>query len=121
MIVVVVEADLAVGDDFLVLCQPTELVVPAIEGMLHFMWMDADGGIDKWMLFRQCDRRLAARQIAADGDEGFDTGFPGTGNHLLAILIVAGIVQMSMRVEEHAGLLVGVDRGEPRGSLGGFG
>src|SRR5207244_11754340 len=103
MIVVVVDADLAVGDDFLVLCEPTELVVPAIEGMLHFMWMDADGGIDERMLFRQCDRRLAARQIAADGDEGFDTGFPGASNHRLAILIVAGIVQMGMRVEKHPG------------------
>ena len=106
MIVVVVEADLAIGDDLLVLCQPAKFVVPAIEDMFHFMWMDADGGIDERVLLCQCNCRLAGRQIAADGDEGFDTGFPGAGNHRLAILIVPRVIQMGMRVEEHAGLLV---------------
>ena len=65
------------------------------------MWMDADGGIDGGVLLRQCDRRLAGGQIASDRDEGFDTGFPGAGNHRLAIFIVTGIVQMGMGVEEH--------------------
>lgn len=67
--------------------------------MLHFMWMDADGGIDEGVLFRQRNRCPAGRQIAADGDEGFDSGFPGAGNHRLAIVIVAGIVQMGMGVD----------------------
>ncbi|TKS62610.1 MAG: hypothetical protein EWM73_02291 [Nitrospira sp.] len=102
MIVVIVEADLAIGDHLFVLCEPTDIVVPAIEDMLHFMWMDADGGIDERVLLRQCDRCLAGRQIAADGDEGFDAGFPSAGNHRLAILIVAGIVQMGMCVDQHA-------------------
>src|ERR1043166_9462088 len=101
MIVVIVEADLAVGDDLLVLCQPTELIVAAVDDMFHFMRMDADGGIDRRVLLRQCDCGPTGREIAADGDEGFDTGFPGAGNHGLAILIVTGIVQMGMCVEEH--------------------
>src|SRR5262245_17081259 len=104
MIVVVVEADLAVGDDLLILCLPPKLVVPAIDTMLHFMRMDTDGGIDRLVLLRQCDRRPTGRHIAADGHEGFDTSFPSARNHGLAILIVSGIVQMGMRVEEHTGL-----------------
>ena len=72
--------------------------------MLHFMWMDADGGIDKRVLLRQCDRRPAGRQIAANGDEGLDTGFPGAGNHRLPVIVVSGIVEMGMGIDEHAGL-----------------
>ena len=102
MIIVVVEADLAVCDYLLVLRQSTEIVVPAGEDMFYFMWMDADGGIDERVLFRQCDRRPAGRQISTDGDEGFDAGFPGAGNHRLAVVIVAVIVQMGMGVDQHA-------------------
>src|SRR4029078_11275557 len=101
MIVVVVETHLAVGDDLLILRQPAKVIVPAIEDMFHFMWMDADGGIDGRVLLCQCYGRTASRQIAANGYEGFYTGFSGAGNHRLAILIVTGIVQMGMCIEEH--------------------
>src|SRR3954470_16820318 len=107
MIVVVVEADLTVGDDLLIPRQLAKVIVPAIEDMFHFMGMDADGGIDGRVLLRQCNGRTASRQIAADGYEGFDTGFSGAGNHRLAILILTGIVQMGMRIEKHGGLSVG--------------
>lgn len=97
----VVEADLAVGDHFLVLRQATELVVPAIEDMFHFMGVDADGGIDEGMLPRQRRCRLAGGQIAADGDEGLDACLPGSGDHGRSVLIVAGIVQVGVGVDQH--------------------
>lgn len=97
----VVEADFAVGNDFFVLRQTTEFAIPAIEDMLHFVWMNADGGVDEGMLFSKVHCCQAGREIAADGDEGFDTGFPGACNHRLAILIVTGVVEMRMGIDQH--------------------
>ena len=97
----VVEADLAVGNDLLALCQPAKFAVPAIENMFHFMRMDADGRIDERVLLCQCNCCLAGREIATNGDEGFDTGFPGAGNHRHSIAIVPRVIEVGMGVNQH--------------------
>ncbi len=53
VVVVVVEADLAIRDDLLVLGQSAEFVVPVILDMFHLMRVGTDGGVDKGMLASQ--------------------------------------------------------------------
>ena len=71
--------------------------------MFDFVWMDPDGRIHEGILICERDCCLAGRQIAADGDERLNSGFPCAGNDCLSVVIVARIIQVGMSVDQHRG------------------
>ena len=71
MIVVVVETDLAPGDDFGMLRQPGQVSQMLLRYLLRFVGMDADGGVNPIMMFGKWQRgiELLRSGARADGEE----------------------------------------------------
>lgn len=80
-----------------------ELVAPGVLNVLDLVRMHADGGIDEGVLVGQGDCGLARGKVAADGDEIVHAGFARPRDHRLAVIVVAGIVEMGVSVDKHRG------------------
>ena len=74
VIVVVVQANFAPGNDLGLLCQVCQLQEIGVARQFRFMRMNADRGVNEIMLRRKSDGAIqCARAVAdADGENGFD-------------------------------------------------
>jgi hypothetical protein len=104
MIVEVVQADLAPGDDFRVAGEHLHAVKRGLVGKLGFMGMDADGRVNEFVFLSQLDAAIEVdRSLAiADSDDAFDPSFARTSDHLLAIRIEAMAFEMGVGVYKHS-------------------
>ncbi len=69
--------------------------------MFHLVRMDTDRGVDTGVAIGQRDRRLARGEITADRNHLIDSRFARPRDHLVAVRIVAGIIQMDVRIDQH--------------------
>src|SRR5574341_2074187 len=99
MLVMVVEADLAVGNDLLVLRKMPDDFVGGMEDVLYLVGMDADRGVDEVVLVREQDRVAAGLHGRPDGDDIFDARFPCSLDHVVAVVIE--LEHLKVRSEEH--------------------
>ncbi len=44
---------------------------------------------------------MAGGQVATDGEERFNTGLSCPGNHGLSIVVVAGVVEVGVGIDQH--------------------
>src|SRR5438552_15167658 len=102
MIVVVVEANLAVGDDPFISGQRPEFVIPSGLDSLDLMRVHADSCRNKWMLLSERHGCPARLQITPDGDEMLDSRCAGARDDRVAVDIKASIVNVAVAVDEHS-------------------
>ena len=69
-----------------------------------FVGVDADGGIDGRVALGQGDGGAAVVQVGGDGDQRGDTGGEGAGDDLVAVGVVALVVQVEVGVCDHTRL-----------------
>jgi hypothetical protein len=109
VVVVVVEADFADGDDVGVVAEGFEFFEGVGSGEAGFVGMDSGGGIDAGDVgaagvvvgeFGGAVHGVGA-VADADGEDGFDSGGVGTLEHRLAVAVVAVAVEVSVGVDEH--------------------
>lgn len=55
---------------------------------------------------------MAGGQVATDGEERFNTGLSCPGNHGLSIVVVAGVVEMCVGVDQHERIVARADERE---------
>ena len=72
--------------------------------MLDLVRMHADRRIDERKAAGQGHRRSTGRQVAADGNECRDAHFLCAGNGRVPIVVIAGVIQMSVCVDQHSGV-----------------
>src|SRR5260221_11445937 len=103
MVVKIVQADLAPRDDLGIFGQPFHLRKIGVGSQLGLMRMDAERGIDTVMLPRYFDGAVkrARPGPAADGQDAFQPGFVGAGEHLRTVRVKLGPFQMSVRIDVH--------------------
>jgi hypothetical protein len=75
-----------------------------ISGQLGFMGMDADSGVNRFMLFRNLHRAIkcAGAVSSADGKHIGDTRLASAGYDLLAVRVEARAVKVAMGIDEHS-------------------
>src|SRR5258705_5696333 len=102
MIVVVVETDLAPGDDFGMLRQLSQLIQMLLRDFLGFMGMNANGGVNPVMLFGkwQCGIELLAARPGADSEQSRDSSRTRAIEHGFAVLRELREVDVCVRVDE---------------------
>ena len=107
MVVEIVEADLAPGNDLRVFRQPLQLVEVFLPGQLRFVRMNADGGVHALMLLRELN---GAVERAGPGPSPLPmasrvvTPAPLRAREDIgAIGIEAFVLEMAVRVGVHVG------------------
>src|SRR5436309_15976268 len=99
VVVVVVEPGLTVGDDALGFRQRSELVVPAVLDVLHFVRVDADGRGDERVALRQGHSGAARLTIAPNRHEMPDPTVARALDHRLAIGAAGGVRAVPVTVD----------------------
>ena len=105
MVIMIVQPDFSIGHDFGALGQRTKCLIPVFDDFLGFMRMNPDSGKHGWIRFGQGDGGPAGGYVAADRDQGFNAGGLGTPEDLVPVVIVSGIVQMHVTVDQHHAFL----------------
>ena len=100
MVVVIVEADLADGQEFGVLGQSGKLFVMRWRGELGFVRVNSGGGVDPGETLGEGHRRSQRAGGSADGQNVAHTGGLRAGQHVHAIRVEFGHVQMGMRIDQ---------------------
>ena len=100
MVVVIVEADLADGQEFGVLGQSGKLFVMGLGGELGFVRMNSGGGVDPGKTRGEGHRRSQRAGGSADGQNVAHTGRLRPGQHVHAIRVEFGHVQVGMRIDQ---------------------
>src|SRR5438093_7835716 len=100
MIIVIIEADLAVGDDPFTSGQRPEFVIPSGLDSLDLMRVHADSCCNKWMLLSEYHRRPARFQIASDCHKMLNSRCAGARHHRLPVAIKPSIVNVAVVVDE---------------------
>ena len=101
VVVVVVQPDLAVGDDAFGFRQYPQLVVPAVLDVFHFMRVNPDGGGDERVALRQGNSGTAGLEVAPDRHEMPDPGVARALEHRLAVGVKPRVVDMAVTVDQH--------------------
>ena len=103
VIVEIVQPDFAPGNDLGPFRQLFEFLKVGVGGQLGFMRMDADGGVDKFVLLGQSNAAVqrAGPGSAANGDDLFNAAVPRPRDHLLAVGVELLHLEMGVGVYEH--------------------
>src|SRR5439155_777625 len=99
VVVAVVQPDLAVGDDAFGFRERTQLVIPVVLDVLHFVRVDADGGGDERMLLRQFHSGAARLEVATDRHEMPDPAVARALEHPPALGVKPRVVDMAVAVD----------------------
>ena len=107
MVVVVVEADFADGDDARMLGKALHAVEVCVDEQARLVGVDADGSVNPGVALGERDGAGdVVRAVAiADGEEGADAGIVGALDGGVAIGGELGAVEMGVGVEEHGDLV----------------
>ncbi len=97
----VVQPDLAIGDDAFGFHQGPQLVVPAVLDVFHFMRVNPDGGGDERVALCQGDSGAARLEVAPDRHEMPDPGVARALEHRLAVDVKPRVVNMAVTVDQH--------------------
>ena len=97
---VVVEADLADGDDLLLRCPRGEPIVVGRRHRLRFFRMDADRGVDRLESFGERDAARRGSEVVPHRDDLHDAIRAGTRDDLFPVRIKLLAVEMRMRVDQ---------------------
>ena len=108
MVVVVVEADFADGDDARMLGEALHAVEVGGGEQARLVGVDADGSVNPGVALGEWDGagEVVGAIAIADGEEGADAGVVGALDGGVAIGGELGAVEMGVGVEEHGGLEV---------------
>src|SRR6476661_6555568 len=103
MIVIVIEADLAPGNHFRIASKLIKFGEIRFLRHLRFMRMDSDRCVNNLMLFSDLDGAVErARAITgAHSEHVHDASLTRTSNHLLAIRVETGAIEVAMGINEH--------------------
>jgi len=104
VVIEIVEADLAPGDNFRVPRELIHAIKRSLVRQLGFMGMDTDGRVDEFVFLSESDTTIEVDRTVsiADRDDDLDTAFTSTRNDLLAIGIEAVAFEMGVGVDEHS-------------------
>ena len=102
MIVKIIEADFAPGEDARMLGEAREFGEPFFGGELGFVRVDADGGVDPVVFFaeRNGDVETIGGGAAADGEDGLHAGVAGACEHFVAVGVELGEFEMGVGVDD---------------------
>ena len=95
-----IEADLAVGDHFLVLCHLFERRVGAAVDVLHLVGVDADDGIDAGVAAGDLEGLPAVLHGGAHRDDDLHAGRLRPSDDLVAVAVEGRHFQVGMRVDD---------------------
>ena len=97
---VVVEPDLADGDNLRMLCPREELRTIRVCERCGALGVDADGGVECGICLRIGDHLRGCRHRIAHADDLHDACRLGTRNHLRAVFVIALIIEVGVRINE---------------------
>ena len=100
VVVVIVEADFAPGEELGACGETLELVVVGLGGKLGFMRVDAGGHVDPIVSGGEGDWGVQGVDVAADGQDGRDAHLAGTLEHFGAVGVECSVVQVGVRVNQ---------------------
>jgi hypothetical protein len=103
IVVVVVEADLADGDDRRILGDACQIVGGHVRLLRGVVGMRADRAEDALIALGQRLQGAEFRHPRRDGDHGIDAGGVGAGDDRVAVLVEVGEIEMAVAVDEHHG------------------
>src|SRR5580658_9776741 len=103
MIVIVIESDLAPGDDLGMLCQSLHRLVSRVIREPGLMRMNPDGCVQERILVRELNSGIERwRAVAvANGDDRPNSCRSGVSDHLFAIGVELLAVEMRVRIYKH--------------------
>ncbi len=84
----IIEADLSDRDDLALLAELFDLAQMFPRRLRRIVWMETDTGIDEIVLFCQCNRFPACLKIGSRHDNALDSGFTGTLEYFIPIVLV---------------------------------
>src|SRR5579863_6548691 len=102
MIVKIIEADFAPGNDAGMFGEAREFREPFLGGELGFVRMYADGGVNPIVLFGERNGHVEAigGGAAADVKDFLNAGLAGAGEHGVAVGVKLGKLEMGVRVDD---------------------
>ncbi len=109
VVIEIIEADFAPGEDAGVLGEAGEFGEPFFGGEFGFVRMDADGGVDPVVFFgeRNGDVEAIGGGAAADGEDILDAGVAGASEHGVAVGVELGKFEMGVRIDDVQGKVPG--------------